>query len=318
MAVNGACDVLVTRLAPGAIFHFVTFLIVGEIHAVKSENVKIANFHGCQSGRGRDLEVLILSLDNGQYVFAIPRSVEEAFLGSSIKRFFSNYPLEKPERVIDLMPEQIKPYVRKFEDQYVYVHAKAVDFFVLKFANEELGKRLTRDRLENAVQLLYEQKERDASYFGISASSTLLIRLGPLVFFVLSIELWRRVRRLPDGKLTSDKYWFAFETREIVGWTYGMLYAIAPLVFGVLIYALFAMSQGLGLVVFGREITVPGFLVFNFPFALGQGLRSSFDLLAFAMLILVPVHFLILLLTVRKLISVVVANMRPNARGPRT
>jgi hypothetical protein len=310
MSVNGACDVLITQLASGETFNFVSFLVVGEIHAVKSENAKLANFHGCEPGLGQDLQVLILELEDGQHAFAIPRSVEEEFLGKPSQRFFSNYPFEKPDRVIDLMPEQIRPYVEKFRDEFVFVHARAIDYLILKFANDELGKRLTHDRLENAVQLLYEQKERDASYFGIGASSTLLIRLGPLVFFALSFELWRRVRRLPDGKLTSDKYWFAFETRDIIGRTYGFLYATAPLIFGVLIYSLFAISQSLGLVVFGREVTLIGILTLNFPFTLGAGWQS-YDPFAFAMLTLVPIHFFILLLTVRKLIAVVACNVRP-------
>src|SRR6266700_6313539 len=93
--------------------------------------------------------------------------------------------------------------------------------------------------------------------------------------FALSFELWRRVRRLPTGKLFSDKYWFAFETRDMVGRTYSFLFALAPLLFGILIYVLFAISQGLGLVIFGRVLTIPGLLTLSFPIAPGPGWRTT-------------------------------------------
>jgi hypothetical protein len=164
--------------------------------------------------------------------------------------------------------------------------------------------------LNDAVQQLYEQKERDASYFGISAPGILLVRLGPLIYFVLSFELWRRVRRLPAGKLISDKYWFAFESRDFVGRIYGFFYACAPLLLGILIYLLFAISQGLGVIVFGREVTIQGLVTLNFPVAPGSGwITTDYFAMAIAVVV-VPIQFLILLLTVRKLISVVAANVR--------
>jgi hypothetical protein len=308
MAVNGTCDVLITQLASGQTFDFITVLIVGESHTVKSENVRLANFHGCQPGPAGDFQVLILTLDDGQYSFAIPRNLEEIFLGNRNVRIFSNYPFEKPDRIVELMPEVLKPYVQ-LTGEFVFVHGKAVNYFILKFANEELGKRLTFDRLDDAIQLLYEQKERDASYFGINASSTQLIRIGPVIYFVLSFELWRRVRRLPSGKLISDKYWFAFETTDILGRTYAYLYAFAPILFGIMIYAVFAVSQGLSLVLFGRAVTLPGLLTLDFPFALSPGWTST-DNFAFAILVFVPIQFLILIIIVGKLASVVTANLR--------
>jgi len=165
-------------------------------------------------------------------------------------------------------------------------------------------------RLDDAVEQVYEQKENDASYFGITAPNTFFVRIGPLIYFILSVELWRRVRRLPTGKLFSDKYWFAFETRDIVGRTYSFLYAFAPLAFGILVYVLFAISQGLGLIVFGKWVTIPGLLTLNFPMLPGVGWATT-DYFALAIaLALVPAHLFILALTSRKLFAVVSANMR--------
>ena len=72
---------------------------------------------------------------------------------------------------------------------------------------------------------------------------------------------------------------------------------------------LFAISQGLGLIAFGRWVTIPGLLTLNFPMILGAG-WATFDYVALAIALALVPHFLILLLTVRKLFGVVAANIR--------
>jgi hypothetical protein len=312
MAVNGTCDALVTQLASGETFQVVTWAIVGSIRAVSSDKVKLASFFGCQPTLNSEFQVLIFTLDNDQYAFAIPISLEEDFLGFRKPPGISSFPLENATRIAELVPNVLKPYVR-LKGTYVYVHGKAIDYFILNFANMQLGKRLTPDRIEDVVQLLYEQKDKETSYFGINASSVQLIRFGPLIFFLLSFELWRRVRRLPNGKLSSDKYWFAFETSDILGRAYAYLWAIAPVLLGCLIYGVFATSQGMGWSVFGRVVSLPGLLTLSFPVAAPPGWTTS-DNLAFAVLLFVPVQFLILVVTVRKLVRVVGSNLRPRSR----
>ena len=188
-------------------------------------------------------------------------------MGFKKPRGLSSFPLEDPNRVAELVPDILKPYVH-LRGEYVYVHGKGLDYFILNFANLQLGKRLTPDRIDDAVQLIYEQKEKDASYFGIHASSVQLIRFGPAIFFLFLFELWRRVRRLPNGKLSSDKYWFAFETSDVLGRVYAYLWAISPLLLGILIYVVFATSQSLGWTVFGRVVSLPGLLTLSFPLSL--------------------------------------------------
>jgi hypothetical protein len=310
MAVSGACNVLVSQLSPGQEFQFATFLIVGEVYNVKSEDVQLASFLGCEPGPpSGEFKVLVFKLDDDQYAFAVPRSLEQEFLGLPKPDNFQNFPFRELEQTIPLLPVPMDKYIH-FLEEYVFLHGKAIDYFVLNYANTQLGKHIPPDRLNDAIQQLYEQKERGASHFGINAPGILLIRLGPLVYFILSFELWRRVRRHPAGKLLSDKYWFAFESRDIVGRTYGFLYACAPLLLGISIYLLFAISQGLGLIVFGREVTIHGLLTLDFPIAPGPGWITTDYFAVAIVVVLVPIQFLILVLTVSKLISVVAANIR--------
>jgi len=169
MAVGGTCNVLVTKLSSGQEYHFITNLIVGEVYRVKSEDVQLATFFRCESGPNAELQVLIFKLDDGQFAFGLPRSLEEQFFSSPLG--FSNYPLGELGQTLKLLPSPMQEYVR-FSEEYVVLHAKAIDYFILSYANAQLGKYFTADRLDDATQQLYEQKERDASYFGISAPNT--------------------------------------------------------------------------------------------------------------------------------------------------
>jgi hypothetical protein len=142
------------------------------------------------------------------------------------------------------------------------------------------------------------------------APVTFLVKIGPLIYFVLSIELWRRVRRLPSGRIVSDKYWFAFETRDWVGWSYSTLYAFTPLLLGLLIYGLFAISQRLGCLLFGRWVTLTGILTLSFPVVFGPKL----DYFALGIAAVALLQLLILIISVRKLYNVVAANRREPLR----
>jgi hypothetical protein len=308
MAIGGTCNVLVTGLFPGHNFNMATVVVVTDTYTVKSEDVQFAIFRGCERGPSGEFKILIFKLDDGQFAFAVPRSLGDQFQRPPSLFGLSNFQFRELNQIPKLLPQPMAKYVH-FIEEYVILHGKAVDYFVLNHAETQLRKYFPASRLDDAVQQVYEQKENDPSYLGITAPNTVLIRIGPLVYFILSVELWRRVRRLPTGRLLSDRYWFAFETRDIVGRAYSILYAFAPLGFGIWIYVLFAISQGLGLIAFGRWVTIPGLLTLNFPMILGAG-WATFDYVALAIALALVPHFLILLLTVRKLFGVVAANIR--------
>jgi hypothetical protein len=87
----------------GGKFNFATFLIVGQVYTVKSEDVQLAVLNGCEPGPGSEFKVFIFSLDDGQFAFALPRSLEEQFLGFKWPDGFSNFALEV-DQTINLLP----------------------------------------------------------------------------------------------------------------------------------------------------------------------------------------------------------------------
>jgi hypothetical protein len=206
MSVGGTCNVLVTRLLPGHTFNIATFVVVIGSYSVESQDVQFAIFRECELGGGKEIKIIMFKLDDGQFAFAVPRSLAKQFQEPPTLFGFSHIQFAELDQIAKLLPSPRTNYI-DFTEQYVILHGKAVDYFVLSYAETKLRKHFSADRLEDAAQQVYEQKENDASYFGITAPDILLVRIGPLIYFLLSFELWRRVRRLPTGKIFSDKYW---------------------------------------------------------------------------------------------------------------
>jgi hypothetical protein len=313
MAIGGTCDVLVTKLSAGHEFNITTNAAVTGTYSVASEDIQFATFRGCAPGLGFEFRILIFKIDDGQYAFAIPRSWPEQFRVPPTPFGLPYPPFREFDQVVPLLPQPMAQYADfDLGGEHVILHEKAVDYLILHYAETHLGKHFAANKLNEAAQQVYEQKENEASYFGITAPVAFLVRIGPLIYFALSVELWRRVRRLPSGRIASDKYWFAFETKDWVGWTYSNLYAFTPLLLGLLIYVMFAISQGLGFFLFGRWVTLPGVLTLNFPFIFGASVNT--DYFALGMVAVLLLHLIILVLTVRKLARVVAANRREPIR----
>jgi hypothetical protein len=309
MAVGGVCDVLVTRLSPG---HELHLRIKGAV-SVMSENIQFATFRDCEPGSHLDVNFLLLKIDDGQYAFALPKTWMAPFELPSWWFWQFDFNALLPslsifKEALPPLPHQLIQYFdTKSFREYVVLPQRDVDFTILNYAETHLGIHFAANKLEEAA---YEKKESEASYFGITAPITFLVKIGPLIYFVLSIELWRRVRRLPSGRIVSDKYWFAFETRDWVGWTYSTLYSLLPLLLGLLIYGLFAISQNLGFPLFGRWWTLPGLFTSDFPIIFD----ATADYFAMVVAGMALLQLLISILTVRKLWQVVSINRREAIR----
>lgn len=305
MRMSVGCDVLVTQLSPGSSFDFATFAVVDRTYMVKSEDVTLLNLYRCGLGPIRKLLVLMFRLDDGRFAFAIPESLEDSVPGLRPSPPFNHFPFLKLDEARKRLPPKIEHY-SDFGSKYVIIHSRAIDYYMLNYANAELGKHFSADKLDDAAQELYEERQRDSSYLGITAPGLFIVRVGPFLFFVLSFELWRRVRRVPSGKLDSQRYWFAFETSDGVGRAYSHFMAVLPFLMGAWIFLLFAYSQNLGVVLFGRFVTLPGLAAWTFPYARGVGWMT--DYLADMALFLVMFQFIVLFLIGQKLIQVVRAN----------
>jgi hypothetical protein len=160
MAIGGTCNVLVTRLLPGHDFNFSTFVVVTATYTVKSEDVQFAIFRGCEPGLSGEFKILIFKLDDGQFAFAVPRSFGDQFQRPPSLFGFPNFKFRELNQIKKLLPQPMAEYVH-FMEEYVILHGKAVDYFVLNHAETQLRKYFPASRLDDAVQQVYEQKENE-------------------------------------------------------------------------------------------------------------------------------------------------------------
>jgi hypothetical protein len=86
----GFCDVLLTNLTPNGSFNLPSFLVVGRVYDVKSEDVRLVTFSRC--GFERPFSAVLFRVDDG-YLFAIPKQLEHTFFdtpfpGATFADFF--------------------------------------------------------------------------------------------------------------------------------------------------------------------------------------------------------------------------------------
>jgi hypothetical protein len=270
---------------------------------LNSENARLVTFGSCNPGEPKEINAFSFALSDGSFVFVVPKELVQTFPG------FQPRPIDSFDHIDDiqnLLPEVVAKSAT-FNQEFVMLNLRTMDYFILAYANARLGKFFAADQMPAAIDRLYEKnKEQQASYFGITAASSLLVRFGPLVYFALSFELWRRLRLLPVRKIRSTEYWFVFETRDWIGYIYAILCAVAPVLFGILIYVLFAVAQDLS--VFGHIVTLGGIIRLDFPQAPPSGWIGYDNISSIVELVGVPFHFIVLTLISTKLMRLIRAN----------
>jgi hypothetical protein len=184
MAIGGVCDVLVTRLSPGHEFNLTVNIIVTGHYSVMSEDISFATFRGCEPGASRNAQILIFKVDDGQYAFVMPRAWTSQFQLPTPSWFYDfdiflfNSDFEEFKEVVALLPQPMAEYANfDFPGGYIALHKRAVDYLILNYAETHLGKHFAANKLDDAAQQVYEQKENEASYFGITAPVALLVEI---------------------------------------------------------------------------------------------------------------------------------------------
>jgi hypothetical protein len=294
LALGGVCNVLVGQLLPGASVPLTSTM---GISVLKSEDGQLISFGEC--GSNSELNVFVFHPDSKRFIFLIPQ-----FLGDQFRRLDARIPmvewqLSSISNLKKTLPSPLGQYAN-LNGPFLSLAIRDVDNYILSYAHARLGKFFSASVIETAAQELFAEKEKDASYFGITMSTTLFVRFSPLVLFALSFVLWLRVRRIPNVELHSNQYWFAFEADHWAGYGYAYLCAFAPLIFAVMTYALFVISQDGELTIFNYAI---GLGMTNLPKGWGYT-EFNVDWIAFVALL----HFVILVFATKKLVQIIRAN----------
>ena len=207
------------------------------------------------------------------------------------------------------LPEGVRRHLEVVGDYHI-IHMNAIEAQILQHANTRLNCFYRAEQIEEAISALYEDKKEGASFFGINLNADLILRIGPIVLFGLTFELWRRIRRIPVGRLQSEQVWFPLDTEDLIGRIAGYFLSVFPLVVTGVMYFTFAYAQGLGITIGSRTISLETIMNLELPSESEIGWAQR-DFWAFVLLLFLPVHALMLIATSVHLLRIVNANAAP-------
>lgn len=301
------CEVAIVEGGTGATFYAVSGYIAGGLHKARSEDSKVVSFGRCVGGYGPDFHALILKDEKGETVIGLPQSFQNSFPGLHPPKPFKLYVFEETEEIKSTLPLIVREYI-DLGGPFVILHAQALRHLILRYAAERRGVFYSADELDVAVSTLFEEVEARAGFIGVNTTITSIIRFGPFVFLVLAWELWRRIRRI-DPTIEHNTTWFPFDVSYPLASAIASVFALTPLVSGLLVIYFFVQSQDLGIIVFDRLVTLSGILTFDFPLVPGPGWVIS-DYWALALTPLFFALMVLLSLTSFRLLAIIRTNAR--------
>lgn len=217
------CDVARFKLSSGKTLEYATFQIVGKIYHSESSDAVFGVLDQCFDG---DRNFVVLK-SGSDYVLALPKSFERDFAPLAPPPPFKSFPFAEQDKITASLPKELASYINLPADM-VTIHIRAVENYILAHATRRHGKYYAPAEIEQAVNALYDEREAQTVLFGISAKPSLLVGLGPLLIFIISFEMWRRVRRIPFGS-GNAVFWFATDTGDNLGRATAYVYSFLPL-----------------------------------------------------------------------------------------
>jgi hypothetical protein len=302
------CYIAAVDLEPGYTFQFATFMYVGRVFNVPSEMVTvITQNRNCIEDNKDDFPAFIFK-EGSNTAVAIPKSLERAFPGLLAPKPFKHYIFRSIETLKVFLPKSMQRYA-DFKDEFDVIHLQAIERVILRYASVVLNHRFAQSELDDAIAKLYEDKKEVANFFGAQLDILQLLRLGPIVLFGVTFELWRRVRQLPRTKFRTDELWFPMDANDIFGKMSAYLMSLFPAIAVLATYVTFAYAQELGTHFGGWRVSIQDLLEGELP--IWQGLESIHDdRWAHFWWLMLPIHAIMVVVMTVKLIRVVNANSR--------
>jgi len=307
-AVGARCAVAVITGHSGARFNFATFRIVGKVYWVSSEQTSLVSLGRCATRYGEEFNAIMFRLEDGEVAFALPKRLEKEFPIIAPQLDLGPMNFQEIETFKKRLPAPIAKYA-EIEEPLVIIHQKAVEHYLLQYANDRLGRFHAHSEFDSAVSKVFDEAKHDSFFIGMKAESSLIIRWGPFILLILSWELWRRVRLLRPHIIASEAYWNPLDSRDLIGLIGAYSYSIWPTILTVLVAYFFVQSQGLYAVVGSRILSVDSLLTFEFPHAPAPGWLTT-DRFAILLAIPIAIQLGILLVTSVRLIAIANANRR--------
>jgi hypothetical protein len=234
------CHAAIIPIKEGTPLTFVTNRVVGKVYKIDSGQAKMIVLDRCFSDEGHEGFFVLTS--GHDTVVAYSASFENQFPPIAPPRPFESFPFYDTAKVIDLLPEPIRQVYRP-GGKMITNHVAAFDQAILDYASMRHDRFYSPDDFAVAASRLFDEQEKPGSLFGLNAQPHILLDLGPIAFFMVTFELWRRTRKLVPGQHVTV-FWFASDTDDVLGRLAARLYALLPIICCIAVYVSYGLATG--------------------------------------------------------------------------
>lgn len=176
-------------------------------------------------------------------------------LGDTFISIFQPDTFELKDTHFTHLPKRLQSYLYKYHE-YVIISEDFIASLILKSAQQLTGRIYAVEETETALKDIYKVGVEETKIFGLKMDHLTLIRTAPLIAIVLTYLMYRRLRVIRYQTEDATEPWvlLRIDNRfdEFISWVFIATPALSVASF----FILFCDTQGLGLVIFDRFITL--------------------------------------------------------------
>jgi hypothetical protein len=309
-ALLGQCDAAEVKLQGEAVVILASFILESRLDVAKLSDFTAISFFGCSSRKDEEITGFRIDLEGNEVGYLLPLQLIKS-VGREFFDFVPKYPVLPSEFEAGL-PEYIRQHVN-LSDEYHYLTSTSLRALVIGLAYTRTGRWFSQTDFSSAVGSFFEGTSGAVSWQGVVAPVLDFIRYAPFLTFVVVWEIWRALRRIPNG-LDTTLFWLCSDAKDTLGLAGAVMYAVFPALCGISIATLYIVSQGLYLDVFGYRVDPTSILSMNFR---QIGIGGPFDAYSAALVIPGGIFILISIVCSYRMISIALSTFANRHRRTR-
>lgn len=304
-----SCDVAIFVGPVGEVFVFgATHIATGD-HRIDGSKIRMAIHElGCGERFIESQSAILIELEDGSDLIWLSLKDVDSFPGLQSDLWSDLNRVKLDNKFFESFPENLRKHLEQ-DKEYQAFDRRVIDAKIMRLAQLETGTIFGIGEFEKAISELFKVREETANLLGVPVAHLFFIRVVPVLFFIMTFTLWRRLRMLNPRRLSSDQPWFILDLDDTWGKIFAYFYAFTPLLMGIWVWGLFAYAQRATLILFDRVISVQNLLALEFPRAPLPGYISN-DVWAWIILFIGPIQLVILVLITIHFLKVIQSQLR--------
>jgi hypothetical protein len=182
------------------------------------------------------------------------------------------------------LPEKLQNYAH-FDKSYVVVSQEFVETVILNKAQQFTGEIYSPQDLNKAINDFFKLGHLRAGFYGLQLEHMTFLKLAPIVIFLLTYLLYRRLRVIQSNLDVVTEPWVLAHIDNRLDEILVYFYIVAPVLFAVIVFSLFADVQGIGLVILGRAVNLRLLFEGSVPVLFGDYTTDYFAIFVFVLFV---------------------------------